>query len=240
MDQEQGFRERENTTIDDIKKWSVELGSPFPEIVDLGDAQFRCAGSAEYVTWLESVLTGSPISKNQVLASSWRTEQSPIAENIIDMQKALRREDLARAADESPEYQVKRKSYVAGFDFKLFDNPGELEAILRQRASEGNSVRLLSSYSREWKTAKATSPHELPASMQDFCETYLVKGEKRVWSRPWNFVPNANDYTAYVRAAAGSRMADDSLCEVGCPYAIRGFDYDCHRVFSRLMTYAGD
>ncbi len=24
----------------------------------------------------------------------------------------------------------------------------------------------------------------------------------------------------------GSRMADDSLCEVGCPYAIRGFDYD--------------
>ncbi len=61
LDQEQGFRERENTTIDDIKKWSVELGSPFPEIVDLGDAQFRCAGSAEYVTWIESVLTGSPI-----------------------------------------------------------------------------------------------------------------------------------------------------------------------------------
>jgi len=62
--------------------------------------------------------------------------------------------------------------------------------------------------------------------MQDFCETYVVKDEKRVWSRPWNFVPNGNDYTAYVRAAAGSRMAGDTLCEVGCPYAIRGFDYD--------------
>ena len=34
------------------------------------------------------------------------------------------------------------------------------------------------------------------------------------------------DYTAFVRAADGSRMADDPLCEVGCPFAVRGFDYD--------------
>src|SRR5262249_31379561 len=34
------------------------------------------------------------------------------------------------------------------------------------------------------------------------------------------------DYTAFVRGAPGGRIADDPLCEVGCPFAIRGFDYD--------------
>ena len=63
--------------------------------------------------------------------------------------------------------------------------------------------------------------------MQDFCEPYVEDGENRLWSRVWNFVPqNGNDYTAFIRAAPGSRMADDPLCEVGCPYAVRGFDYD--------------
>jgi len=63
--------------------------------------------------------------------------------------------------------------------------------------------------------------------MQDFCETYSKDGQERIWSRVWNFVPqNGTDYTAFIRAAPGSRMADDPLCEVGCPYAVRGFDYD--------------
>jgi DUF2075 family protein len=226
LDPEQGFRERENTKIEDIQKWSVELGAPSPEILDLGDAQFRCAGSAEYVTWLESVLAGSPLSKNQVLVSSWRTEQSSATENIIDIQEELRKRDLARAAERPPAYRVKRRAGVAAFDFLLFPNPAELEAALRERAKEGNSVRLVSSYSREWKTAEATSPHDLPASMQDFCEPYVVNGETSTWARPWNFVPRGTDYTAYIRGAPGSRMADDPLCEVGCPYAVRGFDYD--------------
>jgi hypothetical protein len=88
-------------------------------------------------------------------------------------------------------------------------------------------VRLLSSYSRKWNTREATAPHDLPASLQDFCETYLDDGLPRLWSRVWNFVPRGGtDYTAFIRAAPGSRMATDPLCEVGCPYAVRGFDYD--------------
>ena len=69
-------------------------------------------------------------------------------------------------------------------------------------------------------------PHDLPASIQDFNEPYVRGGVKKQWSRVWNFVPRENDYTAFVRAAAGTRMALDPLCEVGCPYAVRGFDYD--------------
>ena len=45
--------------------------------------------------------------------------------------------------------------------------------------------------------------------------------------RSWNYIPQGGtDYTAFIRAAPGSRMAEDPLCEVGCPYAVRGFDYD--------------
>ena len=41
------------------------------------------------------------------------------------------------------------------------------------------------------------------------------------------FVPQGGtDYTAFIRGAPGFPMADDPLCEVGCPYAVRGFDYD--------------
>jgi DUF2075 family protein len=116
---------------------------------------------------------------------------------------------------------------LVNFEFKIFDNPVDLETALRLKQSDGNSVRLLSSYSRKWKTRNATAPHDLPPSMQDFCECYSDNGTARLWSRVWNFVPrNGTDYTAFIRAAPGSRMANDPLCEVGCPYAVRGFDYD--------------
>ena len=88
-------------------------------------------------------------------------------------------------------------------------------------------MRLLSSYSREWKTVGVAAPHDLPAEMQDFSEAYVENEQRKIWSRVWNYVPRGGtDYTAFVRASPGSKMADDPLCEVGCPYAVRGFDYD--------------
>ncbi len=229
LDPEQGFRERENTTVGDIEKWSQELGAGKPEMINLEGAQFRCAGSTEYVNWLESVLQGAPPSRNQVLASAW--QRDPVADtapNIIDFEtEVAKKRQLARAAEEEPPFRIIRRAYLPGFEFKLVDSPVELERELRRRAKEGNSVRLLSSYSREWKTVDSTAPHNLPERMQDFCETYVENGERKTWARPWNFVPRrGTDYTAFVRAAAGSKMAEDCLSEVGCPYAVRGFDYD--------------
>lgn len=228
LDPVQGFRERENTTIEEIAAWSRELGAGEPELINLEGSQFRCGGSAEYVNWLESLLDGNAVSKNRVLATAWR--KAPPADhpsNVIDFQPTRDMEPSSRAAEETPVYRTKRRYGTPVFDFQIFGNPAQLERALRDRASEGNSVRLLSSYSRKWKTRGATAPHNLPPSMQDFCETYVEDGEPRVWSRVWNFVPqNGTDYTTFIRAASGSRMADDPLCEVGCPYAVRGFDYD--------------
>jgi hypothetical protein len=228
LDPAQGFRERENTTVDEIAAWSRELGAGDPEIISLEGSQFRCGGSAEYVNWLESLLSGNAVTRNQVLATAWRNgipAERPL--NVIDFQSPPEAKATLRAAEEAPTYQVKRRFQTSIFDFQVFETPAQVESALRAHASEGDSVRLLSSYSRKWKTRGATAPHDLPSSMQDFCEAYVEDGEERLWSRIWNFVPqNGTDYTGFIRASPGSRMADDPLCEVGCPYAVRGFDYD--------------
>jgi hypothetical protein len=227
LDPAQGYRERENTTVADIAAWSRELSAGEPEFISLEGAQFRCAGSAEYVSWVESVLAGHPVAENQIHATAWRNPPPPDAPaNVIDFPRSVA-PSLARSAEDDPAYRVTNRRNIWGFDFEIFDTPAQLECALRALASEGNSVRLLSSYSRGWKTRDATAPHDLPASMQDFCENYFEDGVQRLWSRVWNFVPRGGtDYTAFIRAAPGSRMAHDPLSEVGCPYAVRGFDYD--------------
>jgi len=82
---------------------------------------------------------------------------------------------------------------------------------------------------REWKTKGAARPHALPAAQQDFHEPYEDEtGARRYWSKVWNFIPrNGSDYTWFIQAPEGSPMHADPLCEVGCPYAVRGFDFDC-------------
>jgi hypothetical protein len=227
LDPAQGFRERENTTVEEITTWSRELGAGDPDLISLEGSQFRCGGSAEYVTWLESVLEGEAVTKNRVLSTGWAGAK-PAAHptNVVDFPFKLASVGLL-AAEDAPAYGNKRRTLSQHFEFRIFDTPAEVEEALRDRISEGNSARLLSSYSRKWKTRGAAAPHDLPASMQDFSETYTVSGEPQLWSRIWNFVPQSGtDYTAFIRAAPGSRMAEDPLCEVGCPYAVRGFDYD--------------
>jgi uncharacterized protein len=211
LDPLQGFRERENTTLEDIVKWTRELGAGEPEVLSLEDMQFRCAGSAEYVTWIESVLSGAPVSRNELLALAWHQVSRGTGSTTIDQ----------------PSRGELRRRSSSGFEFKIVNTPTELERELRDHAAEGDSVRLLSSYSREWKTVGAAAPHQLPEAMQDFCESYYEDGKQKTWARVWNFVPRGGtDYTAFIRAAPGFPMAEDPLSEVGCPYAVRGFDYD--------------
>jgi hypothetical protein len=190
LDPRQGFRERENTSVDDIRRWSEEAGAGEPEVISLEGMQFRCAGSAEYVEWVESVLEGAPPESNCRLARTWQH------------------------VGEGPQ-----------MEFAVFDNPEELERTLRAKALEGHSARLVSTYSRKWATRDAAKPHALPPSLQDFHESYLAGGEQQRWSRIWNYVPQG-DYTWFVAGFPGSFIAEDPLCEVGCPYAVRGFDYD--------------
>ena len=189
LDAEQGFRDRENTTLTDIRRWAEELGAEVTDVISLAGAQFRCAGSTEYVAWVEGLLQGQPAADLAALAQRWRKV----------------------------------------FDVGVADTPAALERRLRDEAAGGRTVRLLASYAREWKTKGAARPHALPAAQQDFHEPYLDEGgRRRYWSKVWNFIPqNGSDYTWFIQAPVGSPMRADPLCEVGCPYAVRGFDFDC-------------
>lgn len=111
------------------------------------------------------------------------------------------------------------------FEFELADDPSHLETQLRRRWAEGRTVRLASSYSRPWRTKGVVAPHELPPAEQDFQFTFDRDGAEHTWSRIWNFAP-AEDYTLFIQALPGTRMFADPLCEVGCPYVLRGFDFD--------------
>ena len=184
---EQGFRDRENTTLADIRHWAEELGAEVGEPISLQGAQFRCSGSTDYVDWLEGLLRGEPAARLATLAQRWRK----------------------------------------AFDVRLADTPAALEQLLRDRAGAGRTVRLLASYARKWKTKGAARPHTLPAAQHDFHEPFVdAAGTPQHWSKVWNFVPKGADYTWFIQAPLGSPMHADPLCEVGCPYVVRGFDFD--------------
>lgn len=194
LDPRQSFRERESTSVADIKVWAQELGAQFIAPVSLADAQFRCGGSKEYADWVDAICSVEP------------------------------QQTLRPMREASPPYIV---NSMPAFDLTVFNSPFDLEDALRDRTTSGKTARLVASYAREWKTAKVTDPHGLPDEFKDFNEPVRVGSQVRRWSKVWNYIPKkGTDYTAFVRAPVGSRMHQDPLSEVGCPYAVRGFDFD--------------
>jgi len=124
-----------------------------------------------------------------------------------------------------PDHTRWRSSRGGPFHFELVAHPGELDSRLTAQIERGYSARLVSSYSRKWVTREASSPWSLPAEQQDFFISYEEGGLPKSWYRPWNHTP-AGDYAPFVQAPDGTMMARDALAEVGCPYVVRGFDYD--------------
>jgi hypothetical protein len=200
FDPRQGFRDRENTTVDDIKKWSVELGVEVVEEISLAGSQFRCAGSNEYTQWVDRMLGFTPAAIDDVNG-----------------------EQGGHAAAKTSVSKVKR---FLPFELGIFETPADLETALRAAMAGGNTVRLLASYARQWRTERVALPHNLPAHLMDFNIPYYSGTEMHIWSKVWNYVPRGSDYTHFIQAPTGSKMHGDPLCEVGCPYALRVFDFD--------------
>lgn len=118
-----------------------------------------------------------------------------------------------------------RRNLGGSFGFDIVDSPIHLENALRTHISTGCTARLLASYARKWITQKEIRPHALPFKSQDFQLEFIHEGKQRTWSRIWNFTPD-QDYSLFVQGFFGSQMAKDQLCEIGCPYVVRGFDFD--------------
>jgi DUF2075 family protein len=176
-DGKQSFRDNETTSKEDIKEWAHELGANVTEI-SLEGMQFRCAGSVEYVDWIEHIFSNNPIRNH----NKWREK----------------------------------------FKFEVFDSPWSMERNLRAFFQNGDkSVRIISSYSREWQSRDILNKnHYHIFGNYDFD---IKDNYGREFKKYWN---NPENYEIFIQAPQGSMMAQDPLCEVGCPYVVRGFEYD--------------
>ena len=101
LDPAQGFRHRENTTLDDLRVWARELGAAEIIEISLEGVQFRCAGSTEYVAWLESFLSGASLERDRALARTWYVPEAPspsgaVSEHpvVVPLQSAAEQADL--------------------------------------------------------------------------------------------------------------------------------------------------
>jgi hypothetical protein len=196
MDADQGFRDRECTTREDIEVWARELGATVGPPISLAGAQFRLAGSVEYVAWIEALLglTDSPPPP----VSSWRRKPITAGGNLL---------------------------------FDIVQDPLALEESLRPHIDARDTARLLATFGVEWKSQpprRGSRGARSPAGPTpfDFDIEFTREGRPRRWEKIWNAVPDGDDYTVFVQALPGTAMAMDPLAEVGCPYTIRGFDYD--------------
>lgn len=175
-DGKQSFRDNETTKIEDIKKWAKRLDADFT-LVSLENMQFRCAGSKEYVDWVDGLFTETPLMN----VAKWNDK----------------------------------------FQVKVVDYPSEIDDDLSGHMSEGDkSCRIFSTYTRDWHSKKGLTLLHNNNAEYDF--DLEDKNGKR-WQRYWN---NPKGYAVYVQGVGESMMRQNPLSEVGCPYVVRGFDYD--------------
>lgn len=110
------------------------------------------------------------------------------------------------------------------FEFEIVDSPDKVDEWLKSK--DTNSIRVLSSYTMPWAS------HSTLRALHEGCEDYDFKLRNKdgsIYRKFWN---NPNAYEIFVKATKGSTMYTDPLSEIGCPYAVRGYDYDYVGVLS--------
>lgn len=110
------------------------------------------------------------------------------------------------------------------FDLKIFDSVFAMEQNVRTHLGQNNnSGRILSSYTKDWVSArKIDVDHNPLPPHKNVPHDFEIRENNKLWERYWNY---GDDYTVYVQGSKGA-MAKDPLCEVGCPFVVRGFDWD--------------
>jgi hypothetical protein len=99
------------------------------------------------------------------------------------------------------------------FDFDIVDSPQQLDAMIRQRQSEGASARLVAGYCWPW-----SNPTD---------DGHLVD-DVRIgdWQRPWNAKPDAGRLASGIPKSYVWASEDGGIDQVGCIYTAQGFEFD--------------
>jgi len=100
------------------------------------------------------------------------------------------------------------------FEFGIVDSPEALDALIRGKASEGQSARLVAGYCWPWSTA-LDSNGQLPKDVKI-----------GTFERAWNARPDLRGLPAGVPKADYWAYDDGGLDQVGCIYTAQGFEFD--------------
>jgi uncharacterized protein len=99
------------------------------------------------------------------------------------------------------------------FDFDIVDSVEELDLLIRQRAEEGHSARLVAGYCWPWSEPRTDGTLE---------PDVRVDG----WSRPWNARPNATGLAQGIPKSYYWASEAGGIDQVGCIYTAQGFEFD--------------
>jgi len=111
------------------------------------------------------------------------------------------------------------------YDFRIVDSVQELDGLVRAKAAEGASSRLVAGFCWPWSE---------PLPNGQLVPDVRV-GE---WSRPWNAKPDAGRLAAGIPKSNFWASDPGGLEQVGCVYTAQGFEFDyVGIIFGRDLRY---
>ncbi len=114
------------------------------------------------------------------------------------------------------------------FDFDVVDTPEELDALIRSRASEGASARLVAGFCWPWSKPNADGTLVDDVKIDD-------------WSRPWNAKADAGRLAPGIPKSNFWASDPAGLDQVGCVYTAQGFEFEyVGVVWGRDLVYRFD
>jgi hypothetical protein len=99
------------------------------------------------------------------------------------------------------------------FDFRIVGNVRELERLIRQRAGEGSTARLVAGFCWPW-----TDPDDA-----GLLETDVRVGD---WAMPWNAKADARRLGPGIPKSDFWASDPGGIDQVGCVYTAQGFEFD--------------
>lgn len=100
-----------------------------------------------------------------------------------------------------------------GFDFRIVDDPQQLDALIREKTSEGHTARVAAGYCWKWSH---------PDSKGQLVNDVMIEA----FARPWNARPDSGKLASGIPPASLWATDPGGIEQVGCVYTVQGFELD--------------
>jgi hypothetical protein len=99
------------------------------------------------------------------------------------------------------------------FDFRIVPSVRELDRLIRDRAGEGSTARLVAGFCWPWSTPDANGELVPDVKIGD-------------WSMPWNAQADAGKLAPGIPKSDFWASDPNGINQVGCVYTAQGFEFD--------------